>query len=245
LKSAIKRIVTLLKRKQRARRLGFRFKRAAAFTPPSEIQIGTKRLSLSLTDDGGTRTAFIDVLLDDCYRLHELPDDIHKVVDIGCHIGLFSIAARNRWPQAVIHAYEPNAALKSNWEHHAIQAGFSVYGEAVGITSGSVALAHNADSVQVRTVETGNGTIHQIPFRDALARLGGNADLVKLDCEGAEWPILQDEEPWKQVRFLTMEFHLWAGYTLEELKACLSKIGFQIRRLEVTGPDFGVLLAGR
>jgi FkbM family methyltransferase len=244
-KPTTKRLVTLWKRKQRARRLGFHFGRAAGFVPPSEIQLGTKRLHLSLPDDGGTRTAFIDVLLDDCYRLREIPDDVQKIVDIGCHVGLFSIAARKRWPQAVIHAYEPNAALKSHWEHHAGQAGFSIYPEAVGIDAGSVALVPNPDSVQVRTVQNGNGTIHQVAFREVLARMGGNVDLVKLDCEGAEWPILQDKTCWENVRFVTMEFHLWAGYTLDELKACISKIGFRVGYLEVTGADFGVLVANR
>lgn len=245
LKPFIKRFVTLWRRKQHARRLGFYFKRAAAFALPSEIQIGTKLLHLSLPNDGGTRTAFVDVLLDDCYRLQELPDDVQNVVDVGCHVGLFSIAARNRWPKAMIHAYEPNAALKHYFEHHAAQAGFSVYPEAVGLTSGRVALVPNADSVQVRTVEADNGGIPQVSFNNALARLGGSVDLVKLDCEGAEWSMFQDEESWRQTRFLTMEFHLWAGYTLEELKARLSKMGFKIRHLEVAGPDFGVLLASR
>jgi len=65
-----------------------------------------------------------------------------------------------------------------------------------------------------------------------------------MDCEGAEWRILRDEESWKHVRFLTMEFHLWAGYTLEELKSWLEKLGFGIPHIEFTGSDFGLLSAG-
>jgi len=238
-------MITLLKRKQRAREFGFWFKRAAVFTLPSGIQIGTKRISLNLPDDGGTRTAFIDVLLDDCYWLRELPDDIHTVVDIGCHAGLFSLAARNRWPESVIHGYEPNAAMKNHWKYHAAQADFSVRTESVGIAAGTVAMVPNADSVQVRTVETDNGRVRQVGFREVVARLGGSVGVVKMDCEGAEWPILRDQESWKHVRFLTMEFHLWAGYTLEELRARLAKLGFRIRHVQVTGSDFGVLLAER
>jgi hypothetical protein len=69
--------------------------------------------------------------------------------------------------------------------------------------------------------------------------------LIKLDCEGAEWPILRDEASWRQIRFLTMEFHLWAGYSLDELKQAISKLGFQIKHAEMTGPDFGMLLAAK
>jgi hypothetical protein len=86
-----KRLVTLWKRKQRPSQLGFYFKHSAAFVLPSSIQIATKRLHLSLPDNGGTRTAFINVLLDDWYRLRDLRDDVQKVVDIGCHVGLFPL----------------------------------------------------------------------------------------------------------------------------------------------------------
>lgn len=242
---SLRRLDMLRKRKQRARELGFRFKRAAGFAIPSHIQIGAKHIELSLPDDGGTRTAFIDVLLDDCYRLRQMPDDIRTVVDIGCHVGLFSLAARSHWPQAIIHAYEPNASLKTHWERHAAQAGFLVYAEAVGSASGSVNLVPNADSVQARTIEAKDGTIHQVAFKDVISRLGGKADLVKLDCEGAEWSILRDQESWSHVRFLTMEFHLWAGYNVEELKARVFEMDFQIRHFEITGADFGLLLAAR
>ncbi|MCI0746945.1 MAG: FkbM family methyltransferase [Verrucomicrobia subdivision 3 bacterium] len=212
---------------------------------PSEIRIGSNNLRLHLPEDGGTRTAFIDVLLDDCYHIWDLPDAVQSVADIGCHAGLFAIAARERWSRAIIHAYEPNVALKTCYEQHAAQANFKVYPEAVGLSSGTVALIPDPESVQVRTAEAKNGGIPQVAFREVLARLGGSADVVKLDCEGAEWEILQDDVSWQQVRLLTMEFHLWAGYTLEELKSRVARIGFRIRCCDVTGPDFGLLLAER
>lgn len=245
LKRVIKRFVTLGKRNRRARRFGFHFNRAASFAVPSEIQIERKRFHMSLPDDHGTKTAFVEIFLDDCYRLHELPNDVQNILDIGCHVGLFSIAARDRWPRAVIHAYEPNSALRYHLENHATQLGVSVFWEAVGLVSASVTLVPNADSVQTRSIETDHGEVAQVSFNKAVTRLGGRVDLVKLDCEGAEWAIFQDEESWKHVHSLTMEFHLWAGYTLEELKVRLSKLGFKIRHLDMTGRDYGLLLAGR
>ncbi|MDT4966827.1 MAG: hypothetical protein QOJ64_1564, partial [Acidobacteriota bacterium] len=88
-------------------------------------------------------------------------------------------------------------------------------------------------------------SIKQIAFREAVARLGDRVDLVKLDCEGGEWDILRDGESWQRVRFLTMEFHLWAGYTIGELKSRVSSLGFDIRRLQSRGPEFGILVACR
>jgi FkbM family methyltransferase len=208
-----RRAAILWRRRQHARVFGFRFRRAAGFALPSEIRMRSNKLRLNLPADGGTRTAFIDVLLDDCYRLCELPHNIRTVVDIGCHAGLFSIAARHRWPQATIHSYEPNPDLKSYFSYHASQASFSVYLEAVGPITGRVTLIPNADSVQVRTTAAADGEIPQVSFGEVLRRIGDNIDLVKLDCEGAEWALLQDQEPWSRVQFLTMEFHLWAGAT--------------------------------
>jgi FkbM family methyltransferase len=241
----IKRFTTLWRRKQRARKLGTRFKRASSFSLPKEIRLGNKAVNLSLPEDCGTQTAFIDILLDDCYRLEKLPDQIDTVLDIGSHAGLFSLAARIRWPHATIHAYEPNAALKRHWAHQSSQAFFSVYQEAVGCDSGWVNLLTSENSVQIRTLMSDSGTIHQTAFNEVLRRLGGQADLVKLDCEGAEWTILQEKHAWRSVSFLTMEFHLWAGYTIQELEERISNLGFRLNYLEITGPDFGILSASR
>ena len=37
----------------------------------------------------------------------DFPDGVASVLDIGAHAGLFSVAARIRFPEAEIHAYEP------------------------------------------------------------------------------------------------------------------------------------------
>jgi FkbM family methyltransferase len=235
----------LYTRKYRARRLGFRFRRAASFVIPADIQVGTFSLRLSVPEDAGTRTAFVDILLDDCYLLRAIHDDVKSVIDVGSHAGLFAIAARRRWPKAVIHCYEPNQCLKVHWSEQASQANFSVYQEALGENAGWVDLVSNDDSVQVRTTEVSCGAIKQTAFREAVNRIGGRVDLVKLDCEGAEWSILRDVESWSKVRLLTMEYHLWAGYSLTELEHRLAKLGFAIFSLAHTGRDFGLLSARR
>ncbi len=239
----IRRILTLFKRRNRARRFGFSFERAAGFVPPREIRIAGERVTLSLPKDGGSAAAFVDVLLDDCYGLVGLPNEIKTVLDAGCHAGLFALAARDRWPNSLIHAYEPNPALRSHWESHAKQASFTVFPEALGAENGAVEIVDHADSVQARTAAALSGGVTQTAFREAVKRLGGTVDVVKLDCEGAERDLFRDAEAWRQVRFLTMEFHLWAGYTLNELRSMLSRLGFRIGHCEMKGPDFGIIRA--
>ena len=241
------RIVTLVKRILAARQLGLTFRRASSFQLPNRLKLPSGRwLQLKLPEDLGTHTAFIDLLLDDCYKLSEVPSSIRTVVDIGCHAGLFSIAARIRWPDSVIHSYDPNPDMRPYWTGHAEQTGFQGHQEAVGLSAGTVSLLPNADSVLTRTEHSEVG-IPQIPFRTVLDRLGGRVDLVKLDCEGAEWDIFKDHESWQKVKYLTMEFHLSAGYshTLSELVQVVEDLGFTITCQKMTGADFGLLQAKR
>jgi FkbM family methyltransferase len=242
---AINKLLILNRRKQAATRLGFNFRRAAAFVLPSEIQLGSSRSRLNLPQDEGTRTAFVDVLLDDCYQLQRLPKDMSTVLDVGAHAGLFSLAARIRFPDAKIHAYEPNPQMLPFLSQQATVGRFSFFGEAVGLEEGRMSLDAGADTVQTRAHRTEKGEITCVSFASAVARLGTTVDLVKLDCEGAEWEILKDDATWKNVHNLTMEFHLWAGYTLEELKTRMVQLGFNICHCNLSGKDFGLLQAVR
>jgi FkbM family methyltransferase len=237
------RLLTLRRRKNTARQLGFDFHRSADFKLPVEIRVDSRNSRLSLPDDVGTRTAFVDVLLDDCYQLRKLPRHFKKVLDIGAHAGLFSLAARLNFPNAEIHAYEPNPQMQSFLSQQAAAGRFSFFDQAVGLEDGRMSLDSCADSVQTRVHQSAQGEIECISFAKAVARLNGAVDLVKLDCEGAEWEILKDEITWKNVNSLTMEFHLWAGYTLEQLKTRITQLGFEVQDCQLTGEDFGLLLA--
>jgi FkbM family methyltransferase len=239
------RLFRLLLRRSRAHRLGVRFSRAAGFAIPRRIVVAGAERAIQLPEDNGSKLAFIDILLDDCYGLRRLPRDVQRVLDIGAHAGLFSLAARNRFPTAEIHAYEPNPQMQSFLSKQADTGRFSFFSQAVGLTDGFVSLKTGADSVHTQAHQSDHGEIQCVSFASAVSRLKGPIDLVKLDCEGAEWEILKDEATWQNVRHLTMEFHLWAGYTLEELKTRITSLGFRIRRLEICGPDFGLLQAGR
>ena len=119
-----------------------------------------------------------------------------------------------------------------------------VHPEAVGASEGTVAMIGGAETNQGRTVD--GGEIPRAAFRTVLERLGGAAGLVKLDCEGAEWAMFDDPEPWLAVRWLTMEYHLWAqeGATHHDAARAVSALGFEILEQQPTG-DYGLLLGRR
>src|SRR5215831_7104427 len=82
------------------------------------------------------------------------------------------------------------------------------------------------------------GDIPQVAFRTCLLRLGGNVDLLKLDCEGAEWSILADSESLAAVRSLVMEYDLVDGHTEAELVSIVRKLGFRVLKRTLTGPTW-------
>jgi len=240
----VQRVFQLLRRKNRAIKLGIKFPSAGRFKLPDTLLVNGSQKPVILPEETGVKVAFIDILLDDCYELEKLPKSITKVLDIGAHVGLLSLAARNRFPNAVIHAYEPNHTLEKYLKSQADAAGFEYFMEAVGLEAGKVTLDLHEDSVQTRSKVDELGDIPQVAFRQAIARLGGSIDIAKLDCEGAEWQIFQDRDAWQSVQNLSMEYHLWPDRTHDEVREVVQNLGFKIKK-QIPITDYGLLLASR
>lgn len=243
----IKRLRMLWQRRHAARRLGVKFDRAATFELPETMRLNGKDVPLRLPREHGIKIAFVDLLLDDCYGLRQLVrrrQSIARIVDIGANVGLFGLAARSVFPDAEIHAYEPNPALKEMLAHQAEIAGFKPYLEAVGREPGLISLAvDTAESVQSQSRPEPTGGIPQIAFREAIARIGGHADLVKMDCEGAEWDILKDRESWRGGKNLSMEYHLFDPQASgRRIRSLIEDLDFTITSF-VPIDNYGLLIA--
>jgi FkbM family methyltransferase len=240
----LQRVLNLVKRKHRAKKLGLEYQRAAEFEIPNSLVINGDRKTVSLPQDYGVKVAFVEILLDDCYGLDDLSKPILNILDIGANVGLFSIAARNRFPQAVIHAYEPNPQLEKYLQIQAKSAGFDYFMEAVGLEDGKVTLDFYEDSVQTRSRVTEVGKIPQVAFRKTIERFGGSVDLAKIDCEGAEWQLFQDQDNWQSVQNLSLEYHLWPDHKHEEIQQVIQNLGFQIKK-QIPIENYGLILASR
>lgn len=240
----VQRIFQLIARKRRAKAIGIQFQSAGKFKIPSELIVYGLKKNVNLPEEIGVKVAFIDIMLDDCYGLEKASQPIRKVLDIGAHVGLFSLAAKNKFPEAVIHAYEPNKDLEKYLKIQAEVAGFEYFMEAVGLETGKVSLDLNEDSVQTRSRVDRTGDIPQIAFRTAIERLGGFVDLAKVDCEGAEWLFFEDREAWQSVRNLSMEYHLWPNHKHDEIHQVIQDLGFKILK-QIPISDYGLLLASR
>ena len=128
----IRKIKKQILRFRRARKLGINFFRNKTFDVPRSILISNQRFSLSLPKESGVTELFRDIVLDDEYWLHSLPvNQIKNILDVGANVGLFSVAAKVRFPQACIHAYEPNLDVKKHLDHQASTFGFRAIYEAI------------------------------------------------------------------------------------------------------------------
>lgn len=235
----------LLQRQTRARKLGIKFNRVANFSVPDNLIVLAKRQNVNLPSEKGMDGEFIEVLLDDCYGVEQLSESLMTIIDIGANVGLFAIAARNRFPHAVIHAYEPNRHLENYLKHQSQIANFTYFLEAVGAEDGKVVLDIREVSGKTRSTVSESGDIPMVSFRRAIERIGGSVDLAKVDCEGAEWLLFEDRDTWQLVQHLSVEYHLWSGHTHAETRQVIENLGFRIRKQIPIDNWYGVILASR
>lgn len=241
----VNKFLQLLQRKIRAQKLGIEFNRVASFNLPANLIVQGKRQKVNLPQEKGMDGEFIEVLLDDCYGVEQLSESLMKILDIGANVGLFPIAARNRFPQAVIHAYEPNPNLESYLKNQSQIANFAYFMEAVGATEGKVELDIREVSGKSRSRVSDSGDIPMISLKRAIERIGGSVDLAKVDCEGAEWLLFEDTDSWQFVQNLSLEYHLWSGHTHAETRQVIENLGFKVKKQIPIDKWYGSILASR
>jgi FkbM family methyltransferase len=190
--------------------------------------------------------AFRDIFLHDCYGTEVVGRTVRTVLDIGANAGFFSLCARNAFPNAVIHTYEPNPQVHEIVSFHAKKGNFTLFPEAVGGEWGRVRMvADESSTVYAMTIADKEGTVPMIPFSECVNRLGGAVNFVKMDAEGAEWDMFRKSEGWENVGFLALEFHEIAGHTREECARILTNLGFELLRPSLSGPQYHLIWSRR
>ncbi|GAB4456929.1 MAG: hypothetical protein OHK0029_15730 [Armatimonadaceae bacterium] len=207
---------------------------------PTVYRLQNKTVPIQLPDETCIRQAFIEVVIEDAYGLQSFPKPVKTVLDIGANCGIFALAAREAFPTSTIHSYEPNPALEPYLKHQSSQATFSYFMEAVQKEQGFVNLSVTGKSLETRSEVAESGNVPAVAFRTTVERIGGSVDFVKMDCEGAEWEILEDREAWQNVQYVALEYHRFQGQTdqdaLDKVLAC----GFSIEKHIVLPYDGGL-----
>jgi FkbM family methyltransferase len=188
------------------------------------------------------------IFFDDCYRLATLNPKPATILDVGANVGMFSLVARHHFPHAVIHCYEPNPDLHGYLRGHVGPLQVEIFEQAVGSQTAKVAMGGDGQSLYRHTVASPDGTLPMTAFDTAVERIGGRVDFLKLDCEGAEWEIIEKAQSFDAVAVLAMEFHLAVrpGATLRDLEALVEGRGMKVNSTsQKPGEDWGMLFASR
>lgn len=181
-----------------------------------------------------------ETCLDRDYERVSVPvQDGWKIVDIGAGLGDFTIDAARRNPHGLVHAYEPFPdsfeLLQQNLRLNRID-NAQAFSEAVSDHAGTLQLEMSGAAVQHSTARTGQAqaciSVPAITLSQALARLNGApCDLLKMDCEGAEYEILMNAAScWPRVKRIVMEYHDgMTSFSHPDLVTFFEKRGFRVR----------------
>lgn len=226
-----RRVSLLMRRFLRARALGVTFLGASRFRMPNSLRLCNRVLTVSLPDDAGQHQVFLYLALDDVFGLRELPFVPKTILDVGANFGLFSLLAAHYCRNSTIHAYEPNPRIFAHTAANLALVGGTAFAAGVGGRSALAVMRHEEESRLAQTVLSEAGTIPIVSLSQAIGRIGSEVDLLKLNCEGAEWDIFKDARAFRKIRLIRMEYHLTEGRRLDHLAARARELGFRIDRL--------------
>ncbi len=206
------------------------------------------RISCRIADSGGLLSVHVD-------RDYDIPgldwSKARTIVDVGAHVGSFTIWAALRSPTARLLAIEPNPEtfplLLQNLHDNGLQHRVTAVNVAVGASPGVAALKFIEHSLGTRVARSGEGrlTVTVQTLEQLFADAGmDEVDLLKMDCEGMEYEVFGALRPdqLRQISAITCEYHPEPGHDVKELDKILSSVGFRIQR-----PDapLGIIWATR
>lgn len=182
------------------------------------------------------REIWIDMIYGD---LEDLPKE-PVIIDIGGHFGVFSIFGLSRRPKARVYTFEPGVDsfkyLTENIRSNNFQPGqVSLVRSAVAGDSGQREFFVSAEKPQNNSFfaqKFGEPiSVKCTTLSDILKDFKiGHCDLLKIDCEGAEYEILMKspDDVFKKIDRIILEYHEVPGYSVSDLKDFLGSKGYMV-----------------
>jgi FkbM family methyltransferase len=241
-----------LKKRYRFAKYGILYLRDGNIIIGETLRINGKFRNFKFADPSNDEFTyeFTEICINDCYHLADLNKmipDVRVVVDIGANQGIFAIAARQQFAHASITCYEPNKILEPALSHNAGLINAKVFYEAASSVDCKMILNMGKSDLHSKTEQSENGDVTGTSFSGIIQRAGGEIDILKMDCEGAEWELFENVGLWKKVKAVTMEYHLWAkiGRKVEDIITILNSFGLAIISRNRLAEEFGLITAVR
>jgi FkbM family methyltransferase len=210
---------------------------------------------LALTDghvipvrDFMTLYIYKEIFVDRCYDL-TFDQSAPMILDIGANSGLFALRLKQLYPSAKIACYEPFpsnfAQLENTIAVNKLEE-VTPLQKAVGARPGRAKLfihkrnmgGHSLYSAEA--LNTDHVDVEVVDLPSILNGLGREVDLLKLDCEGAEFDILMNltASDARQVRRVIVETTSDL-YDVDQLNAQMTSLGYRCQ------PQHGLCLYSR
>jgi len=170
------------------------------------------------------------------------------VVDIGAHIGVFTVYAAKK-SNCYVYSYEPRpdnfALLKENVHLNKIEDRVKTFQYAVGGVSGNLQFSMDPEGLGQLGGTTGrkiivqSTTLKEIMDSNNLLKI----NFLKIDVEGAELDLLLNlpREYFSRIEKISMESH--TIMITSKLTAYLSSNGFVVKTLKLPNSDMSMLYA--
>jgi len=152
-----------------------------------------------------------------------------RILDVGCHVGSFSVWATSRWPGCKIVAFEPSP------DNH----GYAQQNVGDNVELHNKAIVGDGQPAEMTLYDgmgnTGQRSLYQLgeqKMTGTVVKTFPASDLppceiLKCDAEGAELPLLRSYRHLDGVRAVMLEWHRAEDY--QELLRWLPTVGFELR----------------
>jgi FkbM family methyltransferase len=179
------------------------------------------------------------------------------IIDIGANLGDYSILAARQLPHARILAYEPSlATYEMLCENLILNSAFNVtpYCQAVMASPGSIKLyQHSASGLSSVYKVRSNTTVQVTPVTNLeeifLKNKLNSCDVVKMDCEGAEFDVLLNlpDAIYKKISAFALEYHdSFGAHRHPELVKKLAEKNYSVKVIpHPLEENIGIILANK
>ena len=186
-----------------------------------------------------------EILIEETYRglLPLLGKESIRLVDLGANIGAATVWLNHVHGVREAFCFEPDTEsfrlCQFNLDKNGCN-GSKAYPQAMGATSRQTTMSSSVDrpaQSSLYGIPTGDKSVDQpvevISFSEWLAAHPGDFDLLKCDCEGAEWEILEKSpECFSRFKVVVIEVHRnsVSNTPIAKFPEALTRLGFSTIR---------------
>jgi len=178
------------------------------------------------------------------------------IVDVGANRGYFTSWAAQNGAKKIL-AFEPVKAtylqLKSNVQRQHKMVDISLHNNAVASLAQSDIKIYYNEELEDYSLHFADDTskfelVDAVSLLEIVKRVGEDIDILKLNCEGAEYDILLNspDEIFESINSIRLEYHNFESngnsYHVSSLHDRLVELNYNTKKVTVVGGTHGIVL---